>query len=348
MRKVLILIAFLLFSLIFSGLVGAPEGKIKEELLQYLEAGEVERAVEQLWEWEKEIPGVVEETLEAMVWEPLLGGAGINYTVVWEQKGNLLWPRVSLPETICISVPVDPVQRFLAWYGLSGADVVWVAQGSTAEKARASWEQGILDLSHPITILLSCPAEDYKDQKTRDEWNNAVAQLRALSQRLENMGVEVELADLSDKSANDAVEEVKKRLLCPGAQVLGFFHRGTGNAFEVGQGGTFGLAEIKEVGAKAREQGIKPDFVTTIGCNSLLFGLNDAFIEEGLTNCTFAVAPQFNARNVYNVIETFLRFIETQRKEGKITLPLKELKLFIKVIYPDVQQMGKISKGSYC
>jgi hypothetical protein len=37
MRKVLILIAFLLFSLIFSGLVGAPEGKIKEELLQYLE-----------------------------------------------------------------------------------------------------------------------------------------------------------------------------------------------------------------------------------------------------------------------------------------------------------------------
>jgi len=344
MRKVLVLAVVLVCLLTVLGKEAIPDRREKEDpLLKYLKPGEVNKAVAWLWEfwgWE------VELILWSMVWKPFLEDAGIKYKVIWEEEEGLLWPRVFVKETVPIKVSADPVARFLAWYGLRDIPLTWVAKGSSVEKARESWERATLHLDRPIIILLSCPTKDYEDRKTRMVWEEAIAHLQVLKHLLNEMGVKVEVVDLSAWTKDDAVNKVKEALLSEGVQVLGFFHRGDTNSFEVGQGGQFGLNEIKEVGKEARRLGKKADFVTIIGCNSLFFGLNDAFIEEGLTDCTFTVATEFNIKTMRDVIESFLRFVEEQWNKRQKAVPLKEVEKALKQM--KLHRMGKISNDSFC
>lgn len=310
----------------FSPLTSTSAGK---EIRDLLEQGLISAAQEALHSYSRDIwEGLLRHCIE-----PNLREAGAIYIVRWEENLPQIQVSVTEGEPLILDVPVDPVVRFTLWDRLQGVPKVWVAESSTPERARQAWETAVLRLDRPLTILLSCPAEQYLE--VRELWR---AERASLEQMIEELELPIKVVDLSELPGEEAVREVQRFLSEEGQQVLGFFHRGDTNSFEVGQGGRLGPDEIRAITV---EELFENRFLAILGCNPLFFGLNDVFVNSGLAPFTLTVGKTLNAAEIFQNLQRLVGFLREQRETGRTQVPVWKLPQELEEL--DLSGVGHIS-----
>ncbi len=306
LRKIALAMLFSWLSISVTDNLGASF--VSMTLKDFLDNGDVNGAMV----WFSKQSQKTQEMILMSIWDTVFDGTDITFRIDWEHD---IWgegtctPKVHILDdriVIC-KIPVDPVQRFLATYALRGARVLWVASGSTEERARQIWETATVPLD-ALTIVVSCPPETYQDPTGKTLWDGAIAAIQGMIEELE---LPCHLTDLSGYEANVAVDVFKKVLASPSQAVLGFFHRGKNNAFELGQGGSFNVDDLDSI--HVDDQRDYSRFVALLGCNEHLYGMSDKLIERGLASFTLTAGETFNADQLRTFLEELFHFLASLR-----------------------------------
>jgi len=235
----------------------------------------------------------------------------VNYQVLWVKDQPKIQLDLPAGQYFFLDVPADPGLRGVLWVALKGNPVVWVAESSDSQRAREAIRRSVINLDKPMTVIISCPTDHWEVEPNRKVWEQEVEKLRA---RIKELGLPIEIVDLSSLPGDEAVAEVQKRLRQGEAQVLGFLHVPEANAFEVGQRGRLDKEKIRTAGPSTVEESFK----AIVGCGPLLHGLNDVFIESRLTSLTLTVGEEFDLSKISILIERWGELIAQGKEEATI------------------------------
>lgn len=256
------------------------------------------------------------QTLLDELFTPIL--ERVEYQVTWIDNRPKI--QLSLPagEHFFLDVPVDPGLRGVLWMALKGNPIVWVAESSNSSKAREALTKAVIDLEKRIYVIISCPTDAYNDPHLREQWNGRV---KALRSKIEELGLPIEIVDLSNLPGEEAVAKTQELLRQGQAQVLGFLHVASSNAFEVGQGGRLDKEKIKAAGPPIMGDNNKIIY----GCSSLLYGLNDALVESELTSLTLTVGEELEIGEVLGNISYMIEKWDELKEQGKRQAQIDDL-----------------------
>jgi len=256
------------------------------------------------------------EALDTVV-RPYLDQAGVPY----DAKGNdivVISPADRI-EPWFLTVPSDPVHRLLVFGAISQAEtpVVWVAEGSTVERARHAWWSANLQLNRPTTVFLSAGSDVAENVLTT--WAHKTAERQA---QADHLGIPWTFVNLHEYSADRAAEIVRAALEDTSRNVLLFAHRLDWGSFDLGNGGSLGLDWLETA---ARGTGDR--VLGLVGCNSLFFGLNDPLVAPitGVVDFSLTTGETLTAPELFEQLESLLEEIGRRRKAEATKMPLRDI-----------------------
>jgi hypothetical protein len=264
------------------------------------------------------------ETVDEGQWQTLIDDlfprlfAHVDYTVGWEDGRPGILLDLDDGQWCFLDVPVNSRLRGLLWEVLKGNRVAWVAESSNSTNCRSALSQSTLELTKPLEVLISCPTKDYDLPNIMSQWEDSCAALRA---RIAELGLPITVRDLSGVEAADAAAQVMAALSAGATQVLGFFHRAEADAFEIGAGGRLTRGDIANMAPTVEER----KFLAVLGCKPLLYGLNDAFIEKGLSTSTLTVGEELNLGRVFEYLGRLVEEWGEELAKGRMSVPMTDL-----------------------
>lgn len=255
-----------------------------------------------------------EALLETVV-IPYLKWAAVPHTL---SKDGLQIPLSSAEsEPWFLKVPLDPVHRMLVWSALSETKnpIIWVADGSTVEQARAAWESSYLPLNRPTKIYLSAGTD--ASDSVRETWAANTAQLQSYANR---HGMTLEFVDLSTCTSDEASERIRRAVEEGTQNVLVFAHRLDWISLDTGSGGSLNIDWLDTVGYASTDR-----IVALVGCNSLLFGLNDPLISRGVVDFSLTTGETLAPSELFRQLDELVVEMRTRLEAGEDSLPLPVL-----------------------
>lgn len=270
-------------------------------------------------------PNALVDKLTRLDWEALLGdvvtpclqSAGVEYTVVWSNDRPQIRVLLAEGEPIVLQVPNNPVHRVLVWSALSETKnpIIWVAAGSTVEHARAAWESGYLPLDRPTTVYLSA-GTDVSDS-VRETWAANTEKLQAYADRHD---MALRFVDLGTYTADQASETIRRAVEEGTQNVLVFAHRLDYVSLDTGSGGRLDMDWLGTVSPPFTDR-----VVALVGCNSLLFGLNDLLISNGVVDFSLTTGRTLTAWELFSQLAELAAQMRDRLEAGKDSLPLSDL-----------------------
>ena len=244
--------------------------------------------------------------------------SSVDYTVAWRED----IPQITLDAEedgwCCVDLPLEGGWRQVAWELLKGNRCLWVAETSNSTRALASFEAATVDLQATFQVLISCPAYAYSVPELQRQWE---ADRLALETAIRELGVPIELLDLSGLDAADAEDRARALLGTPVSQALGLFHLPDASTFEVGMGGRLSGDDIRNILLPEEEK----RFLALLGCGPLLYGLNDILIEANLSSSTLTVGEDLTVPRVFEYLTSLVEHWKRAADEGKTLVPMGEL-----------------------